>query len=124
MFRFIAAAALLAAPALAQIEPFRANFRTQMVQTNSTHLFVRVGGQGPAVVLLHGFGDTGDMWAPLAVVLAKDHTVIVPDLRGMGLSAHPDSGYTTSGIVPNSGHWIMEENPQATIKIVTEFLAK
>ncbi len=28
------------------------------------------------------------------------------------------------GIVPNSGHWIMEENPQATIKIVTEFLAK
>jgi pimeloyl-ACP methyl ester carboxylesterase len=44
--------------------------------------------------LLHGFGDTGDMWAPLAAVLVKDHTVIVPDLRGMGLSAHPDSGYT------------------------------
>ena len=44
--------------------------------------------------MLHGFGDTGDMWAPLASVLAKDHTVIVPDLRGMGLSAHPDSGYT------------------------------
>jgi pimeloyl-ACP methyl ester carboxylesterase len=34
------------------------------------------------------------MWASLAVVLAKDHTVIVPDLRGMGLSAHPDTGYT------------------------------
>jgi pimeloyl-ACP methyl ester carboxylesterase len=34
------------------------------------------------------------MWAPLAAVLVKDHTVIVPDLRGMGLSAHPDSGYT------------------------------
>jgi pimeloyl-ACP methyl ester carboxylesterase len=30
----------------------------------------------------------------------------------------------TVGIVPNSGHWIMEENPQATIKLVTEFLAK
>ncbi len=55
---------------------------------------MRVGGKGPAVVLLHGFGDTGDMWAPLAAVLAKDHTVIVPDLRGMGLSAHPDTGYT------------------------------
>ena len=37
---------------------------------------------------------TGDMWAPLAAVLVKDHTVIVPDLRGMGLSAHPDTGYT------------------------------
>jgi pimeloyl-ACP methyl ester carboxylesterase len=30
----------------------------------------------------------------------------------------------TRGIVPDSGHWIMEENPQATIKLVTDFLAK
>ena len=30
----------------------------------------------------------------------------------------------TVGIVPNSGHWIMEENPQATIKLITEFLDK
>ncbi len=66
----------------------------RMVETNGTTLYVRVGGSGPAVVLLHGFGDTGDMWAPLAAVLVKDHTVIVADLRGMGLSAHPDSGYT------------------------------
>ena len=43
--------------------------------------------------MLHGFGDTGDMWAPVAAVLVQDHTVIVPDLRGMGLSSHPDSGY-------------------------------
>jgi pimeloyl-ACP methyl ester carboxylesterase len=39
------------------------------IQTNGTSLYVRFGGQGPAVVLLHGFGDTGDMWAPLAAVL-------------------------------------------------------
>lgn len=44
--------------------------------------------------MLHGFADTGDMWAPAAAVLARTHTVIVPDLRGMGLSAHPDTGYT------------------------------
>jgi pimeloyl-ACP methyl ester carboxylesterase len=44
--------------------------------------------------MLHGFGDTGDMWAPAAAELAKDHMVVVPDLRGMGLSAHPDTGYT------------------------------
>jgi len=97
MFKYLAAvtaAAALAAPTLAGIEAFPGTFHTQMVQTNGTGLFVRVGGQGPAVVLLHGFGDTGDMWAPLAAVLVKDHTVIVPDLRGMGLSAHPESGYT------------------------------
>ena len=46
------------------------------------------------MVLLHGFGDTGDMWAPIAARLVKDHTVVVPDLRGMGLSEHPDTGYT------------------------------
>src|SRR5712675_915986 len=90
----VAGAAVLATPTLAGIEAFPGNFHTQMVQINGTSLYVRVGGQGPAVILLHGFGDTGDMWAPLAAVLVKDHTVIVPDLRGMGLSAHPDSGYT------------------------------
>jgi pimeloyl-ACP methyl ester carboxylesterase len=33
------------------------------------------------------------MWAPLAAELARDHTVVVPDLRGMGLSSHPEGGY-------------------------------
>jgi pimeloyl-ACP methyl ester carboxylesterase len=97
MPRYFAAAvvaALVSLPLMAAITPFPASFRTQMVPTNGTSLYVRVGGRGPAVVLLHGFGDTGDMWAPLAIVLAKDHTVIVPDLRGMGLSDHPDTGYT------------------------------
>ena len=97
MFRYLAAAAFFAfvtMTAVAAITPFPATFTTQMVQTNGTSLNVRVGGKGPAVVLLHGFGDTGDMWAPIAAVLVKDHMVIVPDLRGMGLSAHPDTGYT------------------------------
>ena len=54
---------------------------------------MRVGGTGPAVVLLHGYGETGDMWAPLAADLARDHTVVVPDLRGMGLSSKPAGGF-------------------------------
>jgi len=90
----VAALTVLSTPLPARIEPFPASFHTLMVKTNGTSLYVRLGGQGPAVVLLHGFGDTGDMWAPLAAVLVKDHTVIAPDLRGMGLSAHPDTGYT------------------------------
>jgi len=83
----------LAGPALAYGE-YPKGFRTEEIKTNGTTLHVRVGGHGPNVVLLHGFGDTGDMWAPLAKALMADHTVIVPDLRGMGLSAHPDTGYT------------------------------
>ncbi len=84
---------LLATPAVAQVQPFPASFKTRTISTNGAQIFVHVGGQGPAVVLLHGYGETGDMWAPLAARLARDHTVIVPDLRGMGLSSHPAGGY-------------------------------
>jgi pimeloyl-ACP methyl ester carboxylesterase len=64
----------------------------QMAVTDGTQ-YVRLGGSGPAVLLLHGFGDTGDMWVPLADALVESHGVIVPDLRGMGLSSHPEGGY-------------------------------
>ncbi|SFN17721.1 alpha/beta fold hydrolase [Variovorax sp. OV329] len=82
-----------ALPALAQPKPFPAGFRQQQIQLEDVSMHVRVGGSGPAVVLIHGFGDTGDMWAPLAAALAKDHRVVVPDLRGMGLSSKPAGGY-------------------------------
>ncbi|WP_374396605.1 alpha/beta fold hydrolase [Sphingopyxis sp.] len=84
---------LMSLPAMAQVPPFPAAFQSRDMAANGTTLHVRVGGAGPAVVLLHGYGETGDMWAPLAAALMKDHTVVVPDLRGMGLSAHPDGGY-------------------------------
>jgi pimeloyl-ACP methyl ester carboxylesterase len=80
-------------PAAAQVQPFPASFRTQEINSNGAQIFVRVGGKGPTVVLLHGYGETGDMWAPLAAALVHDHTVVVPDLRGMGLSSHPADGY-------------------------------
>ncbi len=84
---------LIVTPAFA-VEPFPSGFHTQEINTNGTTLHVRIGGQGAAVVMLHGFGDTGDMWAPAAAALVKNHTVVVPDLRGMGLSTHPEQGYT------------------------------
>src|ERR1700719_665342 len=68
-------------------------FHGQQMAVSDGTQYVQVGGQGPVVLLLHGFGDTGDMWLPLAEILMKDHTVIVPDLRGMGLSSHQDGGY-------------------------------
>ncbi|HEY6432813.1 MAG TPA: alpha/beta hydrolase [Acetobacteraceae bacterium] len=80
-------------PTNAEMPRFPAAFRTQDMPTNGVTLNVRIGGAGPAAVLLHGYGETGDMWVPLATDLARDHTVIVPDLRGMGLSSHPAGGY-------------------------------
>jgi pimeloyl-ACP methyl ester carboxylesterase len=96
MFRAIVAALgaiLVSLPAAAGVTPYPASFHVQQIETNGTSLYVRIGGAGPTVVLLHGYGETGDMWEPLAAALAKDHTVVVPDLRGMGLSAQPAGGY-------------------------------
>ena len=83
----------VAAPSSAQTLTFPSNFTLRDVATNGTTIHVRSGGTGPAVVLLHGYGETGDMWVPLAVELARDHTVIVPDLRGLGLSSKPSGGF-------------------------------
>jgi len=80
-------------PTGADMQPFPAGFRTQDIPTNGAIIHVRIGGKGPAAILLHGYGETGDMWVPLAAELTPDHTVIVPDLRGMGLSSRPEGGY-------------------------------
>src|SRR6266852_5371596 len=75
------------------VYPFPAVMQTRTIETNGTSIHVRVGGHGPAVVMLHGFGTTGDMWGHLASALIEDHMVVVPDLRGLGLSSKPDGGY-------------------------------
>ncbi len=77
----------------AAVPAYPASFKTMTIATADGTLHVRVGGSGPAVLLIHGFGDTGDMWAPLAAALAAEHTVVAPDLRGMGLSSRPAGGY-------------------------------
>ena len=89
----VAVSVAFAVPAAAAVPPYPVSFRTQEIATNGTTIHVRVGGKGPAVVLLHGYGETGDMWSPLAAELVRDHQVIVPDLRGLGLSAKPKGGF-------------------------------
>ena len=75
------------------IYPFPAGMQSREIETNGANIHVRVGGHGPAVVMLHGFGTTGDMWGHLASALIEDHMIVVPDLRGLGLSSKPDGGY-------------------------------
>jgi pimeloyl-ACP methyl ester carboxylesterase len=60
---------------------------------DGAEIYVRSGGSGPVVVLIHGYAENSDSWAPLAADLAKDHTVVVPDLRGIGRSSKPAAGY-------------------------------
>jgi pimeloyl-ACP methyl ester carboxylesterase len=90
---FALIASLMALPCAAQELSFPPDFAVQEITSNDATIYVRVGGRGPAVVLLHGYGETGDMWVPMAVDLARDHTVIVPDLRGLGMSSKPAGGF-------------------------------
>ncbi|HTE82958.1 MAG TPA: alpha/beta hydrolase [Reyranella sp.] len=75
------------------MHPFPAGLRTQEIDTGGATLHTRIGGTGAPVVMLHGFADTGDMWGQAATAVAGNHTVVAPDLRGMGLSSQPAGGY-------------------------------
>jgi len=68
-------------------------FTERNATVNGARIHYMIGGSGPAVVLLHGYAETSQMWIPLMPLLAKTHTVIVPDLRGAGDSSKPESGY-------------------------------
>ena len=90
MHAHVAVAAALAILGLgsppAEADTFAPGFTPHTVQAGGRVIHYNAGGHGPVVMLLHGFGDTSRMWAPLAPMLAKDHTVIVPDLPGIGES--------------------------------------
>jgi pimeloyl-ACP methyl ester carboxylesterase len=68
--------------------------RHAFADTNGTRLHYVTGGKGPAVVLLHGYPYTWEVWKPLLPLLVEaGYTVIAPDLRGLGFSDKPANGY-------------------------------
>jgi pimeloyl-ACP methyl ester carboxylesterase len=69
-------------------------FTQEQVQLSEFKMNVYKGGSGDPVVLLHGMGESALMWEPAMKSLVSKYTVIVPDLRGGGLSEAPESGYT------------------------------
>src|SRR6059036_569980 len=70
-----------------------AGFTEHDAEVNGVRIHYSIGGKGSPVVLLHGYAQTSHMWNPIMPLLAQRHTVIVPDLRGAGGSARPESGY-------------------------------
>ncbi len=60
-------------------------------EIGGVNLHYAQGGQGPVVLLVHGFGQTWYEWHQLMPLLARNHTVVVPDLPGLGLSSPPKS---------------------------------
>lgn len=82
------------AEAVAAPPSLPATFIAQTVHVpGGADIFVRSGGKGPTVVLIHGYAETSDSWGPLTAELAKSYTVVVPDLHGIGRSSEPVDGY-------------------------------
>jgi haloacetate dehalogenase len=66
-------------------------FASHWIDTEAGRIFARAKGDGPPVVLLHGFPQTHVMWHRIAPALAETHSVVCMDLRGYGWSAVPRS---------------------------------
>jgi len=81
------------APLSSRADKAPAGSTERLAEVNGVKLHYFIGGKGSAVVLLHGYAETSHMWFPIMPLLAKNHTVIVPDLRGAGDSSKPESGY-------------------------------
>ena len=67
------------------------DFRHRDVDVDGTRIHARVAGEGPPVLMLHGYPQTHAMWHRVAPELARDHTVVLADLRGYGDSDRPPS---------------------------------
>jgi pimeloyl-ACP methyl ester carboxylesterase len=68
-------------------------FSHHTTSVNGIQLHYVIGGQGDPVVLLHGWPETWYAWHKVMPALAKNYTVIAPDLRGLGDSSKPSTGY-------------------------------
>jgi pimeloyl-ACP methyl ester carboxylesterase len=76
------------------VQPFPPGMRVEEIEADGATIHTRIGRQGPAVVMLHGFGDTDDMWAPLASALVDTRTVVCPTCAAWACRPIPSAATT------------------------------
>jgi len=74
---------------------FTGTFTSRYVDTGDLRQHVVTGGDGPPLLLIHGWPQTWYAWRLVMPALARDFTVVAPDQRGCGLSGRPADGYDT-----------------------------
>jgi pimeloyl-ACP methyl ester carboxylesterase len=77
-------------------EGFTDTFTSRYVDTGDVRLHAVIGGEGPPLLLVHGWPETWYAWRLLMPALARDFEVIAVDQRGIGLSDKPAGGYDTA----------------------------
>ena len=95
-------------------------FRDQFADVNGITMHYVIGGQGDPIVLVHGWPQTWYEWNRIMPELAENYTVIVPDLRGGGLSDKPaagENGYTKS-LLAEDLHQLVQQLGYSSIKLV------
>src|SRR6187200_1866202 len=74
-------------------EGFADTFTSRFVDVGEVRLHAVIGGQGPPLLLIHGWPQTWYAWRMLMPALARDFQVVAADQRGMGLSDKPTGGF-------------------------------
>jgi pimeloyl-ACP methyl ester carboxylesterase len=92
-------------------------FTARTVKINGVVLYVAEAGKGDPVVLLHGYPQSGEVWRLVAPELAKNHRVIIPDLRGMGLSEAAGNGYDLATVAEDV-HQLVASLGLSSVKVV------
>ena len=83
------------AVALVSVPP---TIRTEEAVIHGHAICYRTAGEGPAILLVHGIAGRAENWDPIIPALAREHTVIAPDLPGHGLSGKPPGDYSIGAL--------------------------
>src|ERR1041385_445745 len=75
---------------------FTKTFTSRFVNAGGLRQHVVIGGDGPPLLLVHGWPENWYQYRALMPALARDFTVIAVDQRGMGLTEKPKGGYDTA----------------------------
>jgi pimeloyl-ACP methyl ester carboxylesterase len=88
-------------------EGFADTFTSRFIETGEVRLHAVVGGDGPPLLLIHGWPGSWYYWRLVMPALAQDFEVVAVDQRGIGLSDKPEKGYDT-GTLANDLIWLMD----------------
>jgi len=117
-FALAAAAPAVAAAAPAEEFPVPDGFAGATREVDGVSLHYVTGGHGPMVLLVHGFGQTWYEWRQLMPLLARTHTVVAPDLPGLGLSGPPRTSYAGQDVADTLYNFARSFSPDAKFDLV------